>query len=433
MKLTLFGAALAAALALAGVLAPALPAAASVPDTTVTIDVSQTGKTPTHAGAGFLYGLPQDGSGPADSLLQPLAPALFRGGGAGLTGEGWIGDNYSAGPGYRARINSGIAQARRVTAAPYHARYDLLVSDLYGAGSSQPANTIEPCDNGDCSNWKAFIDQVVGDIQAAGVTVAYDIWNEPDGTSFWQRGVNSPQYYQMWDTAVNEIRRLNPSATIVGPSYSGYNHTWLDGFLGQTKADGTLPNVLNWHFGTDPAADSQDAAALVAAHGLSPIPQSINEYLFSNQQNSGYSAWFLDRLAVSGVGAAAHAIWSDCCMAGTLDSVVAGTGSLAAPPGQWWVYRAYASLTGAMVSATSGNSGIAVAAAADQSAGQGQCAHREQQRADRHDDGHRPGAGLRVVANRREHRARHAHAHSGPDAVVGADHRDRYERHRRQR
>jgi len=257
-----------------------------------------------------------------------------------------------------------------VTSTPYAARYDLLVSDLYGADTTQPSNTIYPCDNGDCSNWKTFIDRVVADVKASGVTVAYDIWNEPDGTGFWQRGVNSAQYYQMWDTAVTEIRRLSPSATIVGPSYSGYNHTWLDGFLGQTKTDGTVPGVLNWHFGTDPAADSADAAGLVSAHGLAPIPQSINEYLFSNQQTAAYTAWFLDRLAVSGVGTAAHAIWTDCCGAGTLDSVLTGTGSNAAPTGQWWVYRAYASLSGAMVSASSGNAGIAVAASADQSLGQ---------------------------------------------------------------
>jgi hypothetical protein len=361
---------IAAVLGLAAACVASSPAAANVPDTTVTVDVSQAGKTPTHAGAGFLYGLTQDGSGPADSLLQPLAPTLFRGGGASIAGEGWIGDNYTGGANYRARIDSAIAQARRVTAAPYNARYDLLVSDLYGAGSSQPANTVEPCDNGDCANFTTFIDRVVGDVQAAGVTVAYDIWNEPDGTSFWQRGVNSAQYFQMWDTAVREIRRLNPSAAIVGPSYSGYNHPWLDQFLGQTKTDGTLPSILNWHFGNDPAGDSADAAGLVSAHGLAPIPQSINEYLFSNQQNAGYTAWFLDRLAVSGVTAAAHAIWNTCCFAGTLDDVLAGSGSNAAPTGQWWVYRAYASLTGTMVSGTSGNSGIAVAAAADRGAGQ---------------------------------------------------------------
>jgi hypothetical protein len=360
----------AATLCVATAVVAATPAQANAPDTTVTVNVSQIVKTATHAGAGFLYGLNQDGSGPADNLLQPLAPTLFRGGGASISGEGWIGDNYTAGPNYQARINSALAQARRVTAAPYNARYDLLVSDLYGAGSSQPANTIEPCDNNNCSNFVTFIDQVVSDVQTSGVTVGYDIWNEPDGTSFWQRGVNSAQYFQMWDTAVREIRRLAPSALIVGPSYSGYNHTWLDQFLGQTKTDGTVPNVLNWHFGSDPVADSQDAANLVGAHGLSPIPQSVNEYLFNDQQTAGTTAWWLDRFAQSGVGAAAHAIWNTCCFAGTLDDVLAGSGSLAAPTGQWWVYRAYASLTGNLVSASSGNSGIAVAAAADQNANQ---------------------------------------------------------------
>lgn len=370
MRRGLLGAALAAALGLAGALTPTTPVSANVPDTTATIDVSQTGGAPTHVGSGFLYGLSQDGSGPADDLMQPLSPTLFRGGGARLAGGGWIGDGYQAGSGYQARITSALDQARRVTAAPYHATYHLLVSDLYGADTTQPSNTIYPCDNGDCGNWTAFIDRVVDDVQASGVNVAYDVWNEPDGTGFWQRGVNSAQYYQMWDTAVREIRRLQPSASIVGPSYSGYNHSWLDGFLGQTKTDGTLPNVLNWHFGNDPAADSADAAALVAAHGLSPMPQSINEYLFGDQQNSAYTAWFLDRLAVSGVSQAAHAIWSDCCQAGTLDSVVAGTGSDAAPTGQWWTYRAYAALTGAMAATSSADPGIAVAAAADRNTGQ---------------------------------------------------------------
>jgi hypothetical protein len=350
--------------------ATTVPAAAAVPDTTVTVNVSQSGKVPTRAGAGFLYGLNQDGSAPADSFLQPLAPTLFRGGGGRLAGHGWIGDGYTAGSGYTARITSALNQAGRVTRAPYQATYHLLVSDLYGADTEQPTDTMYPCDNSNCSNWTTFIGRVVADVQASGLNVAYDIWNEPDGTGFWQRGVNSAQYFQMWNTAVREIRRLAPSATIVGPCYSGYNHTWLDQFLGQTKTDNTVPNVLCWHFGDDPVAQSTDAANLVTAHGLSSIPQSVNEFLFSDQENAGYSAWFLSRLAVSGVSSAAHAIWSDCCIGGTLDGLLAGTGVNQAPTGRWWVFRAYASLTGRMVTAISGNPGIAVAAAADQTAAQ---------------------------------------------------------------
>jgi hypothetical protein len=341
------------------------PSRAAAADTTVSVDLANQGAAPTAVGSGFLYGLSQDGSGPADSLLQPLKPGLFRGGGARIAGAGWLGDGYSAGSGYRVRLDSALSQARRVTAAPYSATYHLLVSDVWGADTTQPANTVYPCDNGDCSNWKSFIDRLVTDVQASGVRVSYDIWNEPDGTGFWQRGVNSPQFYQMWDTAVREIRRLAPSAQIVGPSYSGYNHGWLDGFLGQTKTDNTLPNVVNWHFGNDPAADAADARGLLAAHGVSGLPLTINEYLFSQQQNSGYTAWFLDRLAVSGVTGAAHAIWSDCCTAGTLDSLLVN----GQPTGQWYVYQAYAKLSGHLLGGTT-NGGTAVAAALDSGARQ---------------------------------------------------------------
>lgn len=341
------------------------PSPAAAADTTVSVDLANQGAVPNRAGAGFLYGLNQDGSGPADSLLQPLKPTLFRGGGARINGGGWLGDGYSAGAGYRIRRDSALSQARRVTAAPYNATYHLLVSDIWGADTTQPANTVYPCDNGDCSNWASFVDRLVTDVQASGVRVSYDIWNEPDGTGFWQRGVNSEQYYQMWDTAVREIRRLAPAAQIVGPSYSGYNHGWLDGFLGRTKADNTLPTVVNWHFGDDPAADAADARGLLAAHGVSQLPLTINEYLFSQQQNAAYSAWFLDRLSASGVQSAAHAIWTDCCGAGTLDSLLVG----GQPTGQWWVYEAYARLSGHLLG-TTGSGGIAVAAGADSAAHQ---------------------------------------------------------------
>ena len=76
-----------------------------------------------------------------------------------------------------------IAEAKRFSASPYHAQYQVILADLYGADGSQPSNTMWPCAGGNCANFVTFLDDVAGAIKAAGVTVAYDIWNEPDETS----------------------------------------------------------------------------------------------------------------------------------------------------------------------------------------------------------------------------------------------------------
>ena len=67
----------------------------------------------------------------------------------------------------------------------------MIVSDLYGVDGGQPSNTTYPCDNGDCSNWVAFIDATVGALQASGLPFAYDIYNEPDISVFWPNGESS--------------------------------------------------------------------------------------------------------------------------------------------------------------------------------------------------------------------------------------------------
>jgi hypothetical protein len=353
-----------------GLLATAIvatSAAANAADQTVTVDLASTTGPVTRAGAGFLYGLNQDGTGPDDSLLTPLDVTSARGGGARLPGHGWIGDGYTAGNGYQTRITSALAQVRRLTSSPQHASYDLLVSDLWGADTEQPGNTVYPCTNGDCANWISFIGRVVGDVRAAGRTVRYDIWNEPDGAAFWPPGVNSTQYFQMWDTAVREIRRLAPSAQIVGPGISGWNPGALATFLDHAKAAGTLPTTLDWHFSGLPQGDAQTARSLLAERGIAGVDLSMNEYLFSGDQRAGYQAWYLAQLAKSGISRANHAIWTDCCVGGTLDSTLVrdGSGTLR-PTGQWWVYKAYADITGQLASVSNNGGTTDAVAAKDQ-------------------------------------------------------------------
>jgi len=358
---------MAAGLAAALLGLPAAPSAAAAES--LTVNLAATTGAATGVGEGFLYGVSQDGTQPPDQFLQPLGITAVRAGGhAG----GWIGDGYTYGAGARADVAEVIAQARRFTQTPYHAQYQVILSDIYGADGSQPSNTTWPCTGGNCANWVSFIDSVVGAIQASGVKVAYDVWNEPDESIFWAPGMNTTEYFQMWDAGVKEIQRIAPGAAIVGPSLaadpqqnSGEWQTWL----AHVKSAGTLPSAISNHLegdGDDPVAVAQSINSDLSASGISPIPLTANEFLPQDQQTAGQSAWYLARFAQSGYSSAARGNWA-CCLSPNLGGVIASSGSGGdSYTGQWWTFRTYADLTGSLVS-TSGEVGTTAISAAEDS------------------------------------------------------------------
>ncbi|HEY0499247.1 MAG TPA: RICIN domain-containing protein [Kutzneria sp.] len=359
-----------AALALAvPFLAPGAGNAA--PAASLSVDLATTRGPSTGVGEGFLYGISSDGTQPVDQFLKPLGVTAFRGG--GWFSGGWIKDNYQYGSATRADLDSMIAQARRLTQPPYHAQYQALLTDIYGLNGGQPSNTTYPCDNGNCSNWVSFIDATVGALQASGLKFAYDIDNEPDISAFWTRGVNSAQYFQMWDTAYREIRRLAPGAQIVGPSFaftpqarSSQWQTWL----AHVKAAGTVPDMITNHDEgdvDDPVAVSQSLNNALNTAGVGPVPLSANEYQPADRQTAGVTAWYLARFAQSGYTNAMRGNWV-CCITPNLTGVLTQSGGTWQPTGSWWALRDYADMTGTLVS-TSGQVGsTAVSASEDATA-----------------------------------------------------------------
>ncbi|MFJ5264670.1 beta-xylosidase [Streptomyces sp. NPDC088387] len=341
----LFATALTLALATGGGLAATEPAAAA--GQSVVVDLRNTHGSAAGVGSGFLYGLSENGQSPDDSLLAPLAPRSARGGGARLAGGGWVGDGYTPGTGYQRRLNSALAQARRLATPPYNGTYDLLVSDIWGADTTQPASTVYPCTAGNCDNWRTFLRRLTADVRASGIKVRYDIWNEPAG-AFFPPGFNSPQYYQMWDTAVRELRAADPSTPVVGPSLWDFSPNNVSPFLDHTKAAGTVPDIVNWHFSGTPVEDAATMRQLLASKGLTARELTMNEYLHADEQNAGHTAWYLTQLAESGIQSASHAIWSDCCASDTLDGILVRSGGQLRPTGQWWVYKAYADMAGSL-------------------------------------------------------------------------------------
>ena len=184
--------------------------------------------------------------------------------------------------------------------------------------------------------------------------------------------MNSAQYFQMWDTAYREIRRIAPSAQIVGPSFAytpqsraSQWQTWL----AHVKGAGTVPDMITNHDEgdvDDPVAVSQALNSALSSAGVGSIPLSANEYQPADRQTAGVTAWYLARFAQSGYTNAMRGNWQ-CCTSPNLTGVIVpnATGG-AAYTGNWWAMRAYADMTGSLVS-TSGQVGSTAISAAEDS------------------------------------------------------------------
>jgi len=353
--------------------APLVGAGESVAATTsLSVNLATSRGAATGVGEGFLYGVNQDASLPKDEHLQPLRMNAYRAG--GHLNRAWVGDNYTYGNNTKADVASVIAQGKRFTRAPYNAQYQVILSDLYGNDGGQPSNTVYPCANGNCANWITFIDSVVGALQASGVTFAYDIYNEPDISVFWPNAsVNSTQYFQMWDSAFKEIRRIAPGALIVGPSFAytplaraSQWQTWLT----HVKAAGTVPDWITNHDEgdvDDPVTVGQSLNNALSSNGISARPLSANEYQPADRQTAGVTAWYLARFAQSAYSNAMRGNWV-CCLTPNLTGALVQSGGSWTTNGNWWALRAYADLTGTLVS-TSGQVGsMAISAAQDSAA-----------------------------------------------------------------
>ncbi|GAB4000634.1 hypothetical protein GCM10029992_33170 [Glycomyces albus] len=333
--------------------------------TSLNVDLSSDVGPSNGVGLGFLYGFTGDGSQPTDDLLEPLRMNAFRAGGH-MT-RGWIEDGYQYGSATQTIIDSIVDQAERFTAEPYQAQYQVILSDVYGAYGGQGPNTMYPCDNGDCSNWAEFVSTVATTLRDTGMPMSYDIWNEPDIEIFWTRGVNSEQYFQMWDTAVREIRRVDPDAVILGPSFA-YTperrpqqwQTWLQ----HTRDADTLPDwIANHTLGVidDPVSVGQSTLDALADNGIPPLPMSANEYQPADMQEANVLAWYLARFAQSDYDNALRGNWL-CCLTPNLTGLLTDSQQ---PTGLYWTMRAYADMTGTLVSTSEQVGDTAISAAKD--------------------------------------------------------------------
>jgi Ricin-type beta-trefoil lectin domain-like/Glycosyl hydrolases family 39 len=323
------------------------PSPAQAADESISVNFATAGSAPSYRASGWIYGMTENASGPADHFYRDVKFRYMRAGGAQLGSPGgWVNG------GYQRRWNATVAQARRTIALG--GQFILLPHDLWGA-DGYPISRF-PGDNGDWTDYDNFLTRVINDVRAAGITVQWDIWNEPNITIFWNRPQS--QYFELWRRSYARIRAAFPNQLIVGPSCAcvpSTTHAFWNQYLDYVRANNVVPDTISWHsLPGDPVSNVAAANATLDPRGIPhPRPYQINEYGAPDEQNPADGAWYIARLERAGADGL-RANWAGGNNLHDLlgNLLVRNSAGQNVPKGEWWAYRFYGSQAGQIVAVT---------------------------------------------------------------------------------
>ncbi|TDD72620.1 carbohydrate-binding protein [Jiangella aurantiaca] len=201
------------------------------------------------------------------------------------------------------------------------------------------------------------VDQVLQLPEAYQDNIVFVPFNEPEGNMFgtgqWSYNrvswrTDPTHYFAAWDEIYRLIKGRMPDARIAGPNTSVlYNE--VIGFMEHTIEAGTVPDVVTWHELSHPEQVRTSVARYRqwereffagTPYEGTELPINVNEYAFNYHTSvPGQMIQWISAIEESKVDADI-AYWN---IDGNLsDSAVqANRGN-----GQWWLFNAYASMTG---------------------------------------------------------------------------------------
>jgi hypothetical protein len=302
------------------------------------VDFSKTFKPVDHAASGSLYGIAAEGW-PADDWI------------AGISAKNFV----QMAPGGRQLPNGETAPVGdALIVAPIAARHGASVTvrmpDFFPS--------FPYIWQGD-EFWTAAVDRMVRAVVAADPPniYAYEIWNEPD----WNWKPEWGDFDAMWARTYRQIRDIDATRRIMGPSASKWDVAWMHRFLANAITSGTVPQVVSWHE-LEPAAEGAVGTHVAAYRalekqlGIGPLPISINEYgAVRDSAVPGALTRMIARLERAGVDTADLAFWHrPGRLADLLTPAGGGTGPArdARPTGAYWLYQWYGQMAGRMASVT---------------------------------------------------------------------------------
>jgi len=250
------------------------------------------------------------------------------------------------------------------------AKVQIVVSDTWGY-----PNALYGWPYHDWQAWENHVRAQAARAQRFGMTVQWDVWNEPDLPEFWAG--TWEQWLQTYVIAYRALREVDPAAIVGGPSVSTPSDVGsLRAFLDFCLASGCEVNFLSWHeFESPQIASIPTRIATARAVAQDPLytPVRVREIQINEvtgadvEYSPGHVIVAFHYLEQGGADAAVKSCWSASdgtsnCWNGSLDGLlVPETYQRRAVA---WAYWAYAQRAGLRFETSSGDPAIAVMASA---------------------------------------------------------------------
>ena len=288
-------------------------------------------KPVTHVATGSLYGLTETLPSDITKDVAPLKPNVFL-------------SPARSGSGRQQGIGGAFLVAPRVESIG--AKIQIRLADVLPGWPYKFQNM---------DHWKNEVTSVINDkLKSSNKNFdGYEIWNEPDGT--W-KNENGDFNSVLWKQTYDLIRQLDPTAKIIGPSYSYYNSSRMDAFVKYCSQNNCMPDVISWHqWGSANFVNTVESyRGIEKKYGVSPRPFSINEY--SSEEHSeegcpGVSVPFIAKFERYGVESAMISWWF-VPLPGRLGSLLTSNNERG---GGWWLYKWYGDMSGYMAKVTPPN------------------------------------------------------------------------------
>ncbi len=309
----------------------ALSATTAFADATLKVDLTDSIRTVTHCASGALYGITADL--PAD-VSAHIAP---------LKGNVYVQPAIS-GNGHQQPIGDAFDVAKRLVNTT--GKVQIRLADILpGWPYRWPGK----------DSWLKSVEEIIKKKLNSGLNNfdGYEIWNEPDGT--W-KNENGDFYTNCWKPTYDLIRKLDPKAKIIGPSYSWFNSNRVDEFLKYCSQNNCLPDVFSWHqWGSGGFVGAVESLRNIEKkYNISPRALSINEYssdTHTYEGAPGVSVPYIAKFERYNVESAMISWWFT-NLPGRLGSLLTASNQKG---GGWWLYKWYGDMSGYMARVTPPN------------------------------------------------------------------------------